>query len=172
MRRAVKAEGKLRLEERAKEYAVSHTAIYYALRGKTFKTVNEIEPPITGNYLPLKKQKESRCNEELFAEAISLRLNDPHHWTFRKLSDWIFEKIGVRYKPGPLSILLNNRSPELAQFKHILHKKEPKKTVSKPRYEAECVVCETSFMTNNKEADICSSRKCHSIIRKAILVGR
>lgn len=125
IRRAIRAEGYMRLRERAEHYGVNITCISYAARGMTHAAANKIEPPIEER-LPLpprpsNPKKRQGLDENLIQEAIALLKSDPNHWTFSALAAWMSDKTGRDYRPTHMARAIRNRDPNLVQLIEAKH---------------------------------------------------
>jgi hypothetical protein len=178
IRKQVRETGRKNLSGFATQFKVAVATISHAISGVTFKDVNAIEPPI--GYMPLpKKTKRSTsvAPEHLVKEALELRRSDPLTWTYGNLARWLNERTGRKYGAGPVAQLLLRRDPSLKALEEIrppvapkpAPKPRPQRAVTRafkmppaPVYHSNtCVICENSFKSLDKDAELCWRRECH-----------
>ena len=135
LRRIVRADNLLRLGYHAARLGVSASAIRDAVKGITFKAVDEIEPPVTHRLgVVPRKPRTIIPSVDLIEEAIALRRSSPDVYTYKALSQWMREKTGRKYGQIFLANLMLGHDPSLKELdaKPIKPKKvsAPKKKMS------------------------------------------
>ena len=163
LRKAVKADRKMHTAARGKALQMGRTTIRHAVIGKTFKHLNSIEAPVTADMLDkvVKVVRQTSCaSNELIAEVIALRRENPALWSYGRIAEILSERTGRKYQGGPTAILLVSRDPslkELEKIKPLAKTKEKKIVPKKPKV--------PKFMS---AADIARKRHETAELRKAI----
>lgn len=115
LRKAIREDGHMRLNLYAAKYGVQYFTISAAARGKTFKHLDTLEPPITIRLPFVRKEGVRRqiVTEDLAKEIIALRRADPKTWSYTTLAKWVSEKTGKHYRGNNVSRIILHRHPEL-----------------------------------------------------------
>lgn len=118
LRRTVRAEGRLNANHHASIYKVVASVIADAVRGRTFKYVDELEPPVTDKLKrPPRAARTIVPPEELIKEALELRRSDLTKWSYRALSALFKERTGRKYGQDYIKGLLIERDPSIKDLK-------------------------------------------------------
>jgi uncharacterized protein YerC len=103
------------------KFGASIAVISMAARGITFKHLNATAPPV-GEYVS-KRVDKYRLDENLVAEALALRREDPRQWTYGALASWFSEKTGRKYSASHMAVMLVNRDPSIKELEALTPKR-------------------------------------------------
>lgn len=118
LRQVVRAEGRLNANHHASIYNVVASVIADAVRGRTFKYVDELEPPVTDKLKrPPRTARIITPSEELIKEALELKRGDNVKWSYRALSIFFKERTGRKYGQDYIKGLLIEHDPSIKDLK-------------------------------------------------------
>lgn len=140
LRRIVRAEGKLDANRHAVTYNVVASVIGDAVRGRTFKYVNEIEPPVTDKLKRTPRTFRSITPpHDLVVEALALRRSDVVKWSYKQLSILFRERTGRKYGQSYIANLLLTLDPTIKDLKrpYTFVNRKPRKRKTEEQLEQE-----------------------------------
>lgn len=137
MRRDIRQTGVKNFNKFSQKFGVSITTISCAVRGKTYKQVNHIEPPIDGtqyaNNYSRSENPRFKLSDDLKNQVIEKRKADPYTRSYKKLADFLQEQTGKKYKSTHIAKLLFNHDPSLKELEKFDAPKPVKIREQKPK---------------------------------------
>lgn len=155
------------LKALGEKYGVKGNTIIAVIRGRTFREVNDIEPPITKELVnPRRVRQVTSPDDEYLDKLIAMRRTNPKKWTFKALAEFMKEDSEFRMSKFRLSELMVQRDPTLS-------KRRPKSEVPYVRrYNRVCVMCEEPFKSKTRTTEVCFNQECRDMWQQELAYER
>jgi transposase-like protein len=164
LRKRARALGESKPKAWAREFSTTPASISSAIYGDTFRSVNDIEPPLAKSELKRTYAKPHTTEEERFARfkelVTQVRFDLDHKkkdWTIAEMADVMREFSGGTVLPSHISMMLAARAPDVL-MRLPMHREIP----AEEFHTKNCIYCGESFKTPYTRMHCCTDIDCVS----------
>jgi len=154
------------LDQLGKEFGVHGQTVMAVIRGRSFKHINRIEPPIDFALVnPNRVKRESSPTDKYLDKLIKMRKSNPKKWTFKALAEFMQKDSSFKLSKFNLSEVMVKRDSSLS-------KKRPKSPPKPKMYNRECAYCEKPFQSKTRTTEVCFDEECRQLLEDELAYER